>query len=68
MTQPTSSRLSDLSKTELIALLDMRLEAASKAEMALNAANAAAVAAAEQVDEIMRFLRKPLPPRTRGDN
>ena len=55
MTQPTSSRLSDMTRPELLVLLAERLEAANAAEKVAKAAN-------EAVAEVFRYLSTPIPP------
>ena len=55
MTQPTSSRLSQMTRPELLILLAERLEAANAAEKVAKAAN-------EAVAEVFRHLSTPVPP------
>ena len=55
MTQPTSSRLSEMTRPQLLILLADRMEAADAAERVAKAAN-------EAVEEVFRHLSTPMPP------
>ena len=55
MTQPTSSRLSEKTRPELLILLAERMEAADAAERVAKAAN-------DAVAEVFRHLSTPIPP------
>ena len=54
MTLRTSSHLSELTQAELLTLLGERLEAATRAEAAAQAAN-------DAVAEVMALLHRPMP-------
>ena len=68
MTQPTSSRLSDLNKTELTILLTEKMHASNQAELALSAAIATAEAAHDELMDVYRLLALELGQRRREDN